>query len=148
MRAFGTVIAGALLVLSGPAQAQQSMDAEAAIRAGTEAWSAAWNAGDAAALTALYADDAMVMAAGAEPASGAAAILQHYEAALAAMPGSQNASKTLEVMVADDWAVELGSFVANAADGSHVDHGRYTAVWKKVDGKWMLYRDMWNSSMR
>jgi uncharacterized protein (TIGR02246 family) len=148
MRALVPAIAGALLVLSNPAAAQHPPNAEAAIRAGTEAWSAAWNAGDAAALTALYAEDAVVMAQGAEPASGSAAIRKHYEAALAATPGAQNMSKTLEVMAAEDWAVEIGSFVANAADGSHLDHGRYTAVWKKVDGTWKLYRDMWNSSMR
>ncbi|MBT8400835.1 MAG: DUF4440 domain-containing protein, partial [Rhodothermia bacterium] len=59
----------------------------------------------------------------------------------------ENVIKTREVMDAGDWAVEVGSFVANSADGEHLDHGPYMALWKKVDGKWMLYRDMWNSSM-
>lgn len=146
MRTLTTLICGTLLVLSSPAMGQQS-DADKAIRDGSQKWAAAWNAGDAAALAALYADDAVVMAPGEEPAEGRAAIEAHYRSGLEAAPGTENIIKTLEVMAAGDWAVEVGSFVANAADGSHLDHGRYVAVWKKVEGKWMLYRDIWNSSM-
>jgi uncharacterized protein (TIGR02246 family) len=136
-----------MLALSSPAFAQHSSDAEAAIRAGSQKWAAAWNAGDAAALAALYAADAVVMAPGSEPATGHAAIEEHFRQGLEASGGSTNKIKTLEVMAGDDWAVEVGSFVADAADGTHLDHGRFVAVWKKVDGDWKLLRDIWNSSM-
>ena len=146
MRILTTLICGAILALSSPAAAQMS-DADAAIRAGSQKWAEAWNSADADALAALYSEDAVVMAPGSEPAEGRAAIKEHYAAGLKEAAGATNVIKTLEVMAAGDWAAEVGSFVANAADGSHLDHGRYIALWKKVDGKWMLYRDMWNSSM-
>ena len=148
MRSLEAIICGALLTLPSSAMAQhQGSEAEAAIRAGTQAWEAAWNAGDAAALAALYASDATVMAPGSEPAVGRAAIEQAYRSALDAADGAQNEVETLEVMASGDWAAEVGRFVMTSATGSHLDHGRYTAIWKKVDGRWMLYRDMWNSSM-
>ncbi|UCF21128.1 MAG: SgcJ/EcaC family oxidoreductase [Gemmatimonadota bacterium] len=147
MRRLVPLICGALLALNSPALAQHHTDADAAIRAGSQQWAAAWNAGDAAALAALYAEDAAVMAPGAEPATGRAAIAKHFESSLKTASGGQDKIETLQVMVAGDWAVEVGKFAATAADGSHVDHGPYIAVWKKVDDKWMLYRDIWNSSM-
>ena len=49
-------------------------DDAATIRANTEAWFKAFNAGNADAVAAAYADDAVVMAPGAPPASGSAAI--------------------------------------------------------------------------
>jgi uncharacterized protein (TIGR02246 family) len=148
MRSLVPILCGALLTLPSAALGQGHSEVEAAIRAGSQAWAAAWNAGDAEALAALHADDAAVMAPGSEPAMGRPAILEHYTEALHAMPGSQSEVKTTEVMATGDWAVEVGTFVSTAADGSHADHGRYMAIWKKVGEKWMLYRDMWNSSMR
>lgn len=147
MRSLAPIICGALFAVSSPVAAQGASGTEAAIRAGTEAWKAAWNAGDAAALASLYAEDATVMAPGQEPAVGRAAIEAGMGSALEAVPGGQMELETLEVMVNDDMAVEIGRFVFSGADGSHVDHGPYVAVWKQVDGKWLLYRDIWNSSM-
>lgn len=150
MRSFLPIICGALMALPAGAQAQGAMahsDAEAAIHAGAEAWSAAWNSGDAAALAALYAEDATVMAPGGEPVTGRGAIEEMFAGAMEANAGSKMEIKPAEVMAADGWATETGSFVQTAADGSHQDHGRYIAVWKDVDGKWLLYRDIWNSSM-
>lgn len=146
MRIVTTILVGFLFTLTLPATAQD-MDAESAVREGSQKWAKAWNKADAKALAGLYAEDAVVMAPGSEPAEGRAAIEKHYQAGLEASKGSENIIETLEVMDAGDWAVEVGSFVANGADGTHLDHGRYIALWKKVDGKWMLYRDMWNSSM-
>ncbi len=147
MRKFTLIVCGALLAYGSPALGQDHGDADAAIRAGSQQWSAAWNAGDAAGITALYAKDAVVMAPGTEPSAGSAAIEETFRQGLDAAPGSKIKIETLEVMAADGWAVEVGTSVTNAGDGSHLDHGRYVAVWKKVGEKWMIYRDIWNSSM-
>jgi uncharacterized protein (TIGR02246 family) len=147
MHRLAIFVSVALFALTPSAWGQDHEDAEAAIRAGSQQWAAAWNTGDAAALTALYTEDAVVMAPGAEPATGHAAIEESFRQGLEAAAGSQNKIKTLEVMTADGWAVETGTFVSDAADGSHLDHGRFVAVWKKIGDKWMLYRDIWNSSM-
>ena len=46
-----------------------------------------------------------------------------------------------------DYALETGSWVATAPDGKHLDHGPYLTLYKKSDGGWKIYRDIWNSSM-
>jgi ketosteroid isomerase-like protein len=46
-----------------------------------------------------------------------------------------------------DFALETGGWVANSADGKHLDHGPYMTLYKKVGGGWKIYRDTWNSSM-
>lgn len=53
----------------------------------------------------------------------------------------------MEVQVLGDMAVEVGSYVATGADGSHADHGKYIAVWKNVGGEWKIVQDIFNSSM-
>ena len=68
--------------------------------------SAGWNSGDAAAIAALYTDDAVLMAPGAEPVTGPAAIQELMEGFIAAAGGSQMACETGEVMSQGDMAIE------------------------------------------
>ena len=156
MRSLVPILCGALLALPSAALGQheehqehdqQHSGAKEAIHKGAEAWAAGWNAGDATAIAALYAEDAVLMAPGNEPVEGRAAITEMLMSAIAADGGSQQTIKVMEMMEGDGWVVESGRFVVSGADGSHQDHGRYMAVWKNVDGKWMIYRDIWNSSM-
>jgi ketosteroid isomerase-like protein len=37
--------------------------------------------------------------------------------------------------------------VATSPDGKHLDHGPYLTFYKKADGAWKIYRDIWNSSI-
>jgi len=111
-----------------------------------QAWQTAYNAGDAAALTALYTQDAKVMAPGAEPASGSAAIKAFFAADLA--NGAKNTLTLGDVVGFGDFALETGGWVANTAAGKHLDHGPFMTLYKKVDGGWKIYRDTWNSSMK
>jgi uncharacterized protein (TIGR02246 family) len=144
-------IAAALLALTLasalPALAQGGTpDLRAEIGEVDQAWQKAYNAGDATALTALYASDAKVMAPGAEPASGSAAIQKLFAAN---MPkGAKFTLTTADVVGFGDYALTTGSWVANGADGKHLDHGTYMTLYKKVDKGWKLYRDTWNSSMK
>jgi uncharacterized protein (TIGR02246 family) len=111
-----------------------------------QAWQTAYNAGDAAALTALYTQDAKVMAPGAEPASGRTAIQALFAADLA--KGAKNTLTFGDVTGFGDFALETGGWVAKAADGKHLDHGTFMTLYKKIDGAWKIYRDTWNSSMK
>jgi uncharacterized protein (TIGR02246 family) len=122
---------------------------EADLRAQTEkmdrAWEKAYNAGDAAALTALYTKDAKVMAPGAETASGTSAIQKLFAADIA--QGAKNTLTMGDVVGFGDYALETGTFVATSAEGKHLDHGSFMTLLKKVDGGWKIHRDTWNSSM-
>jgi uncharacterized protein (TIGR02246 family) len=134
------------LALPLPALAQAGgTDLRAQIGKIDQAWQTAYNAGDAAALTALYMQDAKVMAPGREPASGRAAIQALFTADLA--KGAKNTLTLGDLTGFGDFALETGGWVAKAADGKHLDHGTFMTLYKKADGAWKIYRDTWNSSM-
>jgi uncharacterized protein (TIGR02246 family) len=128
-----------------PVFAQAAPDLRAEIAKQDQAWQKAYNAGDAAALTALYAPDAKVMAPGAEPASGTAAIKAFFTKDVAS--GAKNTLTQKDVVGFGDYALETGGYVATTADGKHLDHGPFMTLYKKVGGGWKIYRDTWNSSM-
>jgi uncharacterized protein (TIGR02246 family) len=123
----------------------QAGDLGAQIAKISQAWEKAYNAGDAAAVTALYTKDAKVMAPGAEPASGTAAIKALFTADIA--QGAKNTLTQRDVVGFGDYALETGGYVATSSDGKHLDHGPYLTLYKKADGGWKIYRDIWNSSM-
>ena len=144
IRPFVVGLVAMALALPLPALAQGA-DVRAEAEKMDQAWQKAYNAGDAAALTALYTKDAKVMAPGAEAASGTKAIQALFEADVA-----QKVKNTLtqeDVVGFGDYALETGKYVATSADGKHVDHGSYMTLLKKVDGGWKIHRDTWNSSM-
>jgi len=142
--AMGAVALALAFPLTVSAQAPAT-DLRAQIEKLDKAWQTAYNAGDAAAVAALYADDAKVMAPGAAAASGRAAIQAAFAQDIAR--GSKNTLTTEEVFGGGDYAVAVGGWVETGADGSHKDHGTYVTVYRKVGGDWKIYRDTWNSSM-
>jgi uncharacterized protein (TIGR02246 family) len=133
------------LALPLPAFAQAGGDLRAQIEKMDQAWQKAYNAGDAAGVTALYSKDAKVMAPGAEPASGTSAIQALFEADV--KQGAKNTLTTEDVTGSGDYALATGKWVATSADGKHLDHGQYMTFYKKAGGGWKIYRDTWNSSM-
>ena len=143
------ILSVAALVLAMPltASAQAGAnDLRTQITRMDQAWQNAYNAKDAAGVAALYADDAQVMAPAHETVSGRAAIQTFIADDLKA--GAKNVLTTREVLEAGDYAIGIGSYVATGPDGKHLDHGSYTTTYKKVDGNWKIYRDIWNSSMK
>ena len=145
-RPFAVGLVALALALPLPAFAQAGGgDLSAQIAKVDQAWEKAYNAGDAAALTALYTKDAKVMAPGAEPASGTKAIQAMFTADVA--QGAKNALTQKDVTGFGDYALETGSFVATSKDGKHLDHGSFMTFLKKEGAGWKIYRDTWNSSM-
>ncbi len=139
-------LAALVLALPLPALAQAgATDLRAQIAKMDQAWQTTYNAGDAAALAALYAQDGKVMAPGGEPVSGPAAIQAFFAADIA--NGAKNTLTLGEVVGFGDFALETGGWVTKAADGKHLDHGTFMTLYKKVGGAWKIYRDTWNSSM-
>lgn len=140
------LVALGLVALALPAAAF-GQDAKAAVEAGSKAWQEAWNAGDAAGVAAMYADDATVMPPGAEPVKGREAIRAFWQASIDEHEGDTEELTTMEVHAMGDMAVEVGGYVTTGPDGEHLDHGKYVAVWKKTDAGWRIVRDIFNSSM-
>ena len=59
---------------------------------------------------------------------------------------------TGEVDVHGDTAIETGDWTITvqppgaAEPIANADEGKYMVVWKRSHGKWLFYRDIWNSS--
>jgi len=42
---------------------------------------------------------------------------------------------------------EVGTYELNATDGMQMDKGKYIAIFKRIDGKLVPVRDIWNSDL-
>jgi ketosteroid isomerase-like protein len=139
-------LAALALALPLPAMAQAgASDLRAQVAKMDQAWQTAYNAGDAAALSALYASDAKLLPPGAEPVSDAAAMKAFFTKDFA--NGAKMTLTMSDVVGFGEFATATGGWVAQGADGKHLDHGTYMTLYKKVGGAWKIYRDTWNSSM-
>ena len=142
---------GVVIVMTGctaatPAAVDTSAD-EATIKAMTAAWLDAYNVSDVEKIVAMYAEDAVLMPPHAPVANGQAAIRSYLQtdtagakaAGVKLIPGPATAG------VVGDMGWESGSYSVNDGSGKTVDSGSYLAVSRKVNGKWLLIRDTYNS---
>ena len=139
--AFAGFVAGVARAAS-PASAD-----EAAVRAQSTSWEKAYNSGDAKAVAALYAEDALLLPPGAPGVRGRAAILEYFTNDIA---GSRAAGAVFvvnpktDVGVSGDQGWESGTYQVTVK-GAVVETGKFLSVYRKKDGKWLYIRDTWNS---
>src|SRR5690349_11674471 len=104
-------------------------------------WGKAYNGGDAKAVTALYADDAVLFPPGAPSARGKAAILasetkaQGAELLLACEPGNRSPAprkSQTDVAVSGNMGWEVG-YMKVIVKGAVVDTGKWLSVMRKKD---------------
>ena len=133
-------------LMSLPAAAE---DVRAVIENGGEAWMAAFNAGDAAGVAALYSETAMLLPPDATQIQGRQAVQDTFQAWID--DGLKDiVFETLEVEASGDLAYEVGLYsvkVPAENDQMTTATGNFLVVWKKeADGVWRLYRDTWNDT--
>ena len=148
--AVGIVLALSACAPAAPPAAPPTVDTagdEAALKAATLTWLESYNAGDVEKIVALYAEDAVLMPPHAPVANGHAAIRAFLTAdtAGAKTAGIKLVPGTSTAGVAGDTGWESGSYTATNASGVTVDSGSYLSVSRKSNGKWLYYRDMFNS---
>ena len=133
---------GGLAHAASPASAD-----EVAIRAQTTSWGKAHNGGDAKAVAALYAEDALLLPPGASGVSGRAAILQYFTKDIADSKAAGAVfllnAKT-DVGVSGNMGWESGTYKVTVK-GAVVETGKFLSVSRKKDGKWLYIRDTWNA---
>jgi uncharacterized protein (TIGR02246 family) len=129
-----------LVLIAGSAMAQQ----KPSIQKINEDWMAAFNKGDAAAVAALYAEDAYVLPAGAEMAKGRRAIETFWKKTVQQLGDAK--LKTLDLQsLGPGSAREVGTFsFKTKGDNPEVVVGKYVVVWRKMGGQWKLITDIWN----
>ena len=117
--------------------------ARQAIEAAVARYVAASNRGDAEALAALYADDAMLLPPDHEPIRGRQAIGEFWR------QGTDEGLEvtTLTVEVDGDVGYLVGRYNLPPTDEEPADSGKYVMCLKRQrDGSWKLTADIWNRS--
>jgi uncharacterized protein (TIGR02246 family) len=143
-----TVFAGCAKT-SSPPVADTAAD-EAAIRGINPQWFQAYAAGDADAMSALYAEDAVLSPPGAPTARGRAAIREYLAGDITASKAGGltfNPGTSPEFGLSGDLGWEWNTFSVTDSAGATVDTGKYVTVYQRKDGAWSIVRDVWNSDM-
>jgi uncharacterized protein (TIGR02246 family) len=136
------VVAGCLILGAAPALAQD----KATIEKLNDAWTAAFNKGDAAAVAAMYTEDAYVLPPGSDMVKGHAAIEAFWRQAAQQMGDAQ--LTTLDVLPLGRTAArEIGTVTLKTKSQPPQEiTGKYAVVWRKIGGKWKLATDIWNTN--
>lgn len=134
--------AACLLVIAGPALAQD----KAAIQALNDKWDAAFNKGDAAAVAAMYTEDAYVLPEGADMIKGREAIKAFWTDAMKEIGDGK--LTTLDVLpMGPEFVREIGTYhFKTKGDKPQELNGKYVVVWRKVGNDWLLATDIWNGN--
>lgn len=118
----------------------------AAISAQAARFSQAYMDGDYDAMTAIYTADAKIFPGNAPIISGHAAIRDRW-----VLPEGvqilQHESTPEEIRLLGDYAYDYGYYAGTTrqADGSTSSwRGKYVIVWKREEGEWKMYLDIWN----
>jgi len=135
-----------IIAFSGPTFAQ---DAKSIAEQGNQKWIQAYNAGDAAALTALYSRDAALLPQGvAQPLIGPATIRKFFDDAVKQRLVKMSLPVTEARMVGPDTLLDVGTWGGDvpAANGNAAAHisGTYLNVWIHEGSNWRLEADTWN----
>ncbi len=133
-----------VLALLAAAPAIAADDSNLAGRAAS--WEKEYNAGNLKAVAALYAADGCRMPPNQKAVNGTDGILGQLTA------GKEQGLAKVKIAVTTaetngDWGYGTGTYEILAADGSHLDHGKWMNVSKKSNGKWIIQCDIFNSDM-
>jgi len=125
--------------------ADTAPDFKAVVESTAKDFGAALTAKDEGRIGAMYAKDAIAFPPNSDMMKGREAIQAFWKGLMDA--GMTAQLEVLETESDGNLGVEVGKFNILGADGKMVDQGKYVVVWKKEDGAWKLYRDIWNTSM-
>ena len=130
-----------LLSLGAPALAQN----KATIEKLNDVWTAAFNKGDAAAVAALYTEDAYVLPPGSAMVNGRAAIEAFWRQVAQQMTDAK--LTTVDVLpLGRSSAREIGTVTLKTkAQPPQEVVGKYVVVWRKIGRDWKLATDIWNT---
>ncbi len=102
-------------------------------------------ASDSVGLTNLYTQDSKFMMSGAPAISGKENIQATFHAIMSSGVNRVDL-RTIDVWGTEDLITEEGGLSLFVGD-DEVDQGKYVVLWKKENGEWKLFRDIFNSNL-
>lgn len=108
-------------------------------------WEEAFNRGDAKAVAALYAEDAVLVQPAMPAIVGRPAILEALEGFV--QSGAKVELKTEQNLASGDLGVTHGTYRVLTADGRELDRGYFNEIWRKRAGEWYVTYDINTSSV-
>jgi ketosteroid isomerase-like protein len=152
-RAGLAMTAAVIVVLTGtgaPLNAQRAADGNATVRAAIEAGNKKFADGaakhDAALIAKAYTEDAEAFPPNSEVVKGRPALQKLWQSVLDSGIAAIEL-KTTEVEAESNLAYEVGTYAMKTKEGNVADRGKYCVVWKRVNGQWLLHRDIWTTSL-
>ena len=124
---------------------QATLESNDTFAAKSPNWEKAFNDPDKDLGMAQYTEDAMLMPPGAPSMVGKQAIGEMFVGADAF--GASLSLNTTEGFSSGDLGYALGEYTFTAPDGSIVDVGKYIEVHKRLNGEWLMHRDIYNSNV-
>ena len=136
---FGAVLLyGALLAAGGAAAAEPEPSAG-------DCFAAAFKSGNADAVAACYAEDAIIWFPGGSMAKGRTAIRDGFAHFLGGMTVKDAVLTTIDEVAMGDTRTAWGTYVITVVDKAtkveSVQRGRFTDVSRKIDGRWVYIVD-------
>jgi uncharacterized protein (TIGR02246 family) len=128
-------------------QPADAAGAAAEVAAASIAWKQTFNAGDPAAVTALYAEDAVLSAPGKPVVKGRTAIGQYFvmTAAEFAAAGLTVADAPMGAAVASgDLGYQWKTYTISDRAGAVVGSGQLLTLFRRTHGRWLIVGDTWN----
>lgn len=128
--------------------AMGGMDLDAArreIATSNQLWGQAFVKGDTTTMISLYHPEARIY----PPNAATMNSRTELGRMIAGVPssGMQSAQlTTTDIISGGDLVIETGTYEMRNAS-QVVDRGKYMVVWKQDNGRWRIYRDIWNSDM-
>lgn len=102
--------------------------------------------GDSNAIAAHYSSDALIMPSNSEVVKGND-IAGFWGSAIRNFGIKELKLDITDVTGDGNVVAETGNYEMFGADNKSLDKGKYIVVWKKEDGKWKIYRDIFNSNL-
>ncbi len=109
------------------------------------AFQKAFENSDSVGLANLFTSDGKMFMPGAPSIVGRSAIASI--AAVFIKMNIKRQAKTIDVWGNEDLLAEEGTFSLFDQKGTEIEHAKYLVLWKKEDGQWKLFRDMWNTDL-
>jgi ketosteroid isomerase-like protein len=107
-----------------------------------DAWLGSFNGGDVAGLTLAYSGDAVILPPDEPPTAGPQAIEAFWQAY---GPGQVRLEVgDVEAMKIGELWFRQGAYKAQFPDEGEPRVGKFIELWKKENGNWLMFRQMWN----